>query len=158
MTPIPANHFPWGAVPETAWPALRVGVASLLHEVGRPLARTARTVRSGKLGMTGLRTLLTSDFFGPAGGDDVVHSDSPSARFASLLQPLLQIWPGLADEPHLRGVMAQLQSLEQLHAAVLRHEEAATAQAMGIALSIERLLQECLDELDAQRAQASLRR
>lgn len=158
MTPIPANTFAWGAVPDSAWPALRAGVAAMLHEVGRPLARTARTVRSGKLGLAGFRTLLTSDLFGPAGRDGAVPSDSPSARFASLLQPLVQIWPGLADEPHLRGVMAQLQSLEQLHAAVLRHEEAAMAQAMGIALSIERLLQECLDELDAERARASLRR
>lgn len=152
MTPSLPNPFLWRELPVSALSSVRAVAAELLSQVGRPLARTARTVRSGRLGLVGLRTLLAADFYGPAISDGAGASDSPRARFEQLSRPLLQSWPGLSEEAHLRGVATQLHSLDQLHAEVLAGNDAATAQAMGIALSIERLLQELLEDLDRELA------
>lgn len=149
MTPAFVSSLPWAELPVETRPIVVSLLAALLHEVGRPISRTARTVRSGKLAIAGFRTLLWADLFGTAAPGDVPDGqDAPRRRFEQLTQALAQAWPALATEPRIRGVAAQLDSIEQLRAALLANDEAATAQAMGIALSIERLLEELLAEVE----------
>lgn len=158
MTPAFVSSLPWAELPVENRPIVASLLAALLHEVGRPISRTARTVRSGKLAIAGFRTLLFSDLFGTAApGEASGGQDAPRLRFDQLTQALARVWPALAAEPRIRGVAAQLDSIEQLRAALRANDEAATAQAMGIALSIERLLEELLVEFERDPVSQSLR-
>lgn len=157
MTPSFTPQVAWGDLPAATLAQVAALLATLLQEVGHPLARTARAVRAGKREATGLRSLLLADLFGPSASVAEGTAESPRQRFAHWTHALSQLGPGLAEVGHLRGVAAQLDTLEQLRTALQQNDEAALAQAMGIALSIEHLLQDLVREVEATQSAGASR-
>ena len=120
----------------------------LLQDLGRPLSRTARLMRTKAGWLPGLRSLLISDLYGADTGTEGT-GDTLQQRFLRLLAPLLAVWPEAANDPRVAGVAAQLSTIAALEPAVRGGDDSATGQALGAAISVELLLAELLQDLEA---------
>ena len=120
----------------------------LLHELGRPLSRTARLLRANAGWQPALRSLLISDLYGTdTAGSTAI--ESAAQRFERLLKPVALAWPAAGNDSRLAGVAAQLATIADLEPAVRGGDDTATGQALGAAISIELLLQELLQDLES---------
>lgn len=151
MTPPPVGvpSQTLAALTESAAQKVHAQVGRMLHQIGRPLARTAHLARSKAPAQVALRSLLISDLYGT--DDASARSDeAPAQRFAQLLIELQTVWPAVADDPRMAGVAAQLSAIAQLETALRKGDELATGQALAAAMSVELLLLELLAEIEAQ--------
>ncbi len=156
MTPPPLQGIPSTSLAELSAASAQRAFAQLSRlqqELGRPLSRTARLLRTKAGWQPGLRSLLISDLYGaelPVAGVPSMLS----ARFQQLLVPLLAAWPQAAEDPRITGVAAQLATIAALEPAVRAGDDAACGQALGAAISVDLLLQELVHELASSHATA----
>lgn len=120
----------------------------LLQDLGRPLSRTARLMRTKAGWLPGLRSLLISDLYGADVGTEGA-GETLQQRFLRLVTPLLSVWPEAANDPRVAAVAAQLSTIAELEPAVRGGDDSATGQALGAAVSVELLLAELLRDLEA---------
>lgn len=151
MTPAPlpeGTRQSLALLSEHAARQVQVQLVALLQELGRPLSRTARLLRTKAGWQPALRSLLISDLYGTdtAGA---LTSESAAQRFERLLTLLVLAWPAARNDSRLAGVAAQLATIANLEPAVRGRDDAATGQALGAAISIELLLQELLQDLES---------